>query len=99
LSLHREGIVEGLEVYVGAMSERLLRERMGTRDPKHSVLVVGDRHEIHRIAVEGKIRLLIVTGNQAIEGSLVEKARAVGTSIILTPFDSATTVRRLKFSA
>jgi manganese-dependent inorganic pyrophosphatase len=99
LALHREGNVEALEVYVGAMSERLLRERMSSRDSRRAVLVVGDRGEIHRIAVEGKLRLLIVTGNQVIENALVEKARAVGTSIIQTPFDSATTVRRLKFSA
>lgn len=99
LSLHREGSVEPLEVYVGAMSEQLLRERMSNRDPKRVVLVVGDRSEIHRIAVECKLRLLIVTGNVEVDTSLLEKARAVGTSIIQTPFDSGTTVRRLKFSA
>jgi manganese-dependent inorganic pyrophosphatase len=99
LALHREGIVEALEVYVGAMSEKLLRERMNSRDPRHAVLVVGDRAEIHRIAVEAKLRLLIVTGNLPVDDALVEKARAVGTSIVQTPFDSGTTVRRLKFSA
>lgn len=99
LSLHREGNVEPLEVYVGAMSERSLRERMGSRDPKHVVLVVGDRAEIHRMAVELKLRLLIVTGSLSIENAVLEKARAVGMSIVQTPFDSATTVRRLKFSA
>ena len=99
LSLHREGLIERLEVYVGAMSEASLRERMSKRDTSNVALVVGDRAEIHRLAVDFKLRLMIVTGNLQIDPALVEKARANGVSILQTPFDSGATVRRLKFSA
>ena len=99
VSLYREGHVEALEVYVGAMSEGTLRSRMARRDPKRIALVVGDRAEIHRLGVEMNLRLIIVTGNCNVDGGLIERARSSGTSILQTPFDSATTVRRLKFSA
>jgi manganese-dependent inorganic pyrophosphatase len=98
LSLYREGSLEALEVYVGAMSEATLRERMGRRDPKKVALVVGDRHEIHEMAIGFKLRLIIVTGSSEVDADLIDKARSTGTSILQTPFDSATTVRRLKFS-
>jgi len=99
ISLYRDGIIELLEVYVGAMSESALRERMSRRDGQRIALVVGDRHEIHKLAIDLKLRLMVVTGNFPVDEDLLDEARSIGTSILQTPFDSATTVRRLKFSA
>jgi len=99
LSLYREGSLEELEVYVGAMSEGTLRERMSKRDPQRIALVAGDRHEIHKLAVELKLRLMVVTGNFPVDEDLIDEARSNGTSILQTPFDSGTTMRRMKFSA
>lgn len=99
LSLYREGAMEALQVFVCAMSEPSLQLRMSKRDPGRVALVVGDRTEIHRLAVDMRLRLLIVTGNFPVADEIVEKARANGTSILQTPFDSATTIRRIKFSA
>ena len=98
LSLHREGSIEQLQVYVGAMSEASLRERMSRRDTSNVALVVGDRAEIHKLAVDFKLRLMVVTGNHPIDPAVVELARSSGVSILQTPFDSGTTVRRMKFS-
>lgn len=99
LSLYRDGTLETLEVYVGAMSETELRSRMSRRDRLRVALVVGDRNEIHKMAVEQRLRLMIVTGNFPVDEDLVDEARSNGTCILQTPYDSATTVRRLKFSA
>ena len=98
LSLFREGHHEDLEVYVAAMSEKSLRARMEERDHNRIVLVTGDRVEIHRMAVDLKIRLLVVTGNFSVDDKLVAQAKQRGVSILVTSYDSATTVRRLKFS-
>jgi manganese-dependent inorganic pyrophosphatase len=99
LSLYREGVVDEMEVYVGAMSESSLSERMAKREAQRVALVVGNRHEIHRMAVRMKLRLMIVTGSFPVDEELVDEARSQGMCILQTPFDSATTVRRLKFSA
>ncbi|MCW8132833.1 MAG: putative manganese-dependent inorganic diphosphatase [Planctomycetota bacterium] len=98
LSLSREGEILTLEVYVGAMSEKTLRTRMNKRDRDRVALVVGDREEVHRMAVDLKLRLVILTGGCAMEEGLLKQARASGVSVIQTAYDSATTVRRLKFS-
>jgi len=99
LSLYREGVVEQLEVYVGAMSESSLRERMEKRDASRVALIVGNRHEIHRMAITMKLRVMIVTGSFPVDEDLLDEARSNGTCILQTPFDSATTVQRMKFSA
>ena len=99
LSAYRADAIEELEVYVGAMSEQTLRERMGARERSRVALVVGDRFKIQKMAVEMRLRLMIVTGNFPVDEDLVDEARSNGTCILQTPYDSATTVRRLKFSA
>ncbi|HLX59787.1 MAG TPA: putative manganese-dependent inorganic diphosphatase [Planctomycetota bacterium] len=99
LSLYRADTIEELEVYVGAMSEETLRERMGKRERTRVALVVGDRYKIHKMAVEMRLRLMIVTGNFPVDEDLIDEARSNGTCVLQTPYDSATTVRRLKFSA
>jgi manganese-dependent inorganic pyrophosphatase len=99
LSTYRVDTIESMEVYVGAMSESTLRGRMSKRDRLRVALVVGDREEIHRMAVEMKLRLMIVTGNFPVDDDLIDDAKSNGTCILQTPYDSATTVRRLKFSA
>ncbi len=99
LSAYRVDTIEAMEVYVGAMSEATLRQRMGRRDRLRVALVVGDRHEIHAMAVEMKLRLMIVTGNLPVDEDLIDEAKSNGTCILQTAYDSATTVRRLKFSA
>jgi manganese-dependent inorganic pyrophosphatase len=99
LSLHREAALDMYEVYVAAMSEMSLRKRMSSRDPERLVLIVGDRHDIHQMAIDLKLRLIIITGDFPIAPELLTRAREQGTSVLQTPYDSATTVRRLKFSA
>ena len=99
LAWRDETNIETFEVYVGAMRAATLASRMSTRDRRHVALVVGDREEVHRLAVALKLRLLILTGNSPMEEDLVREAGAAGVSILRTPFDSATTIRRIKFSA
>ena len=87
------------DVYVGAMSVDKLRATMRRPRRNRLALVVGDRLDVQELAVELKIPLLVITGASQVSAPIVEKALANGCSVLQTPFDSATTVRRLKFSA
>ena len=90
--------VELMLVYVAAMSLSSFREHVSNHDPRSLAIVVGDREDIQFMAVELKVRLLIVTGNAHISETVAYVAKRNGISILKTGFDSATTVRRLKFS-
>jgi manganese-dependent inorganic pyrophosphatase len=98
LSLIEERNLEEMLVYVAAMSLSAFREHVASHDPKKLVIVVGDREDIQFMAVELKVRLMIVTGNAHISDTVIEVAKRNGISILRTGLDSATTVRRLKFS-
>jgi len=56
-----------------------------------SVIIVGDRREIQLRSIEIGVRMLVVTGNLPVDDDIVEKARARGISLIVSPYDSATT--------
>ena len=85
-------------VYVGAMSIERLKAEVLNGDNSQLVIVVGDRANMQEVLVQSKIRLMIVTGNASVDLDLIRRAKEYGTSILQTPFDSASTVRRLKFS-
>jgi len=56
-----------------------------------SVIIVGDRRDVQKRAIEIGVRAIIVTGNYEIDAEVVALARAGGTSLIVSPYDSATT--------
>lgn len=99
LNLHDERDLEDLYVYVAAQGLFSFRQHIMSRSPDHLAVVVGDRDDIQFLSVmELGVRLLIITGNAHVNETIIAAAKEKKTSILRTPFDSATTVRRLKFS-
>ncbi|GHS93706.1 manganese-dependent inorganic pyrophosphatase [Planctomycetales bacterium] len=86
-------------VYVAAMGlESFIQHIPGDR-PEELALVVGDRADIHLMAVNLGARLMIVTGARQVDEAVVAAAKERGVSILKTAYDSATVIRRLKFSS
>jgi len=98
LSLHRKTDVQDFEVYVAAMNIESFKEHIPRTNPENLAIVVGDRSDIHLMAINLNARIMIVTGSRRVDDVIVQAARSKGVSIIKTPFDSATVIRRLKFS-
>lgn len=80
-----------LSVYIGAMSEEAFLYILGGRDPKECAVIVGDRTDIQRKAIERGVGLLIISGGFDVEDAVLKAAGDKGVSIIVSPFDSATT--------
>ncbi|OGP12678.1 MAG: hypothetical protein A2052_07915 [Deltaproteobacteria bacterium GWA2_54_12] len=85
-------------VYIGAMSEEAFLYILGGRDPKNCAVIVGDRADIQKKAVEKGVGILIVSGGFDVEESILKAARENGVSIIVSPFDSATTSMLVRVS-
>jgi manganese-dependent inorganic pyrophosphatase len=56
-----------------------------------SVIIVGDRTDVQKRAIELGLRAIIVTSGLAIEPEIVTLAKKKGVSLISSPYDSATT--------
>jgi manganese-dependent inorganic pyrophosphatase len=77
---------------VAAMQTDTFQRRLAQLDHGKTVLIVGDRRNIQRLAIEAGIPALIVTGNLPVHPSVIALANERGTSIVAAPHDTATTV-------
>ncbi|MCM0081295.1 putative manganese-dependent inorganic diphosphatase [Geomonas sp. Red32] len=90
--------VESLNLIVGAMREESFTARISPFEPESLVVVTGDRRSIQLAAIERGVRLLVVTGGLPVDEDLVKLAAERGVAILSTPFDTATTVARIRLS-
>ncbi|MGA7881922.1 MAG: putative manganese-dependent inorganic diphosphatase [Terrimicrobiaceae bacterium] len=77
---------------VAAMELESFRRRLGSLDNQKAILIVGDRHDIQRLAIEQKVHAVIVTGGLKVDEAILRAADERGTVIISSPHDTATTV-------
>lgn len=91
--LVNEHSVEELYVRLGTMDIRTFwsiseREKIAA---SQSIIIVGDRRDIQRRAIELGIRALVITSNLDVDAETTALAHAKGVSLIVSPYDSATT--------
>jgi manganese-dependent inorganic pyrophosphatase len=87
----RPRVEEDLNLMIGAMSLDSFRTRLVTYEPDKLLVVVGDRREIQQLAIEHRVRCLVVTGGLDVDDDLIALAEKNGVSLLLSPHDSATT--------
>lgn len=90
--------LQDFNVYVAAMGIDSFEEHLPAGESAKQVVIVGDRPEIHLHALQRRVKLLIVTGDRPVEPLIQEEAVRRKVVILRTPCDSATVIRRLKFS-
>lgn len=85
--------LDELFVRVGAMDVRSFGTiSSGEGVPlEKTIIIVGDRRDIQLRSIELGVRALVVTGNLPVDEDVIELARAKGVSLMVSPYDSATT--------
>jgi manganese-dependent inorganic pyrophosphatase len=68
------------------------RRRLDSLERKKVVLIVGDRLDIQKLAIEQGVHAIIVTGDLKVDEAVLRAAENKGTVIISSPHDTATTV-------
>ena len=82
---------EDLVLMVAAMKPASFAARLPNYAPERLVVVVGDREDIQRLAIEGRVRMVVVTGGLNVSEEIQELARRNEVTLLLCPHDSATT--------
>lgn len=85
--------------YVATMRhESLLTGSISWDNPEGLVIIVGDRENVQRTAIEMQARLLIVTGGNKISKELLELAEENHVTVITTRLNSTSVLQNIKFS-
>jgi manganese-dependent inorganic pyrophosphatase len=77
---------------VAAMEFESFKRRLSKLDNEKAVLIVGDRHDVQKLAIEQKVHAVIVTGGLKVDEDILRSAEERGIVIISSPHDTATTV-------
>jgi manganese-dependent inorganic pyrophosphatase len=88
--------VDDFVLTVGAMSAEGFTARMKQFPAERLLIVSGDRPTIQLPAVESGVRALVVTGGYQLSSGLMQLAKANGVTVIISPYDTATTTMRIK---
>ena len=83
---------------VSASSEATVDNRLHEYLPDELVVVVGDRPEVHRLALEQGVRAFVLTGGAHLSAELQEKARNQGCTVISCSHDTASTTQLIRCS-
>ena len=82
---------EELILIIGAMGLETFTGRLEKYPLEKLCVIVGDRWDIQNVAIREGVRVVIVTGNIAIEPKTIEAAKKANVSVITSPHDTATT--------
>ena len=93
LHADRTEALEDLYVRIGAMDIRSFGTHLKDQDmpSEQSIIVVGDRWDIQERCLQLGVRLLVITGGLDVDDDVVERARERNVSLIISPYDSAST--------
>ncbi|MDQ8205350.1 putative manganese-dependent inorganic diphosphatase [Pelagicoccus sp. SDUM812003] len=85
--------LEDMYVKIGAMDIRSFGKFNGSDaiQASQTIIIVGDRWDIQQRSIQIGVRLLVVTGGLGIDNEVLEQAKNAGVSLIVSPYDSATT--------
>ena len=95
---HQENIDQlcSVLIMVGAMSAEGFTQRMQRFPAERLLVVCGDRPTIQLPALEHGVRAIVITGGYQLSPGLLQLAKANHVTVILSPFDTASTTMRLK---
>lgn len=84
---------EDMYVKIGAMDIRSFGKASGSDaiPAEQTVIIVGDRWDIQQRSIQIGVRLLVITGGLGVDPDVIEHAKQKGVSLIISPYDSATT--------
>ena len=83
---------------VSASSEDTVESRLHEYPPDRLVVVVGDRPEVHRMALDEKVRAVVLTGGAHLSPEHLERARKEGVTILSCHHDTASTTQLIRCS-
>ncbi len=82
---------DDLILMIGAMRTSSFGERLQKYPAEKLLVLVGDREDVQRLAINARVRALVVTGGLAVTEEVMELARRSEVSLIVSPGDTATT--------
>ena len=96
--LKNEKEVRKSPVIVAAADPETFKKHLNEHIPENTIVIVGDRKDIQRHIIEARSRIMIVTSGNVLDKELREEAERNGVTVLISPYDTASTVLLLIYS-
>ena len=96
--LKNEKEIRKSPVIVAAAEPDTFRQHLNEHIPENTIVIVGDRKDIQRHVIEAHSRIMIITSGNVLDKDLREAAEANGVTVLISPYDTASTVLLLIYS-
>lgn len=83
---------------VGAMAVNSIAQRIRVQYGFDNIVLVGDRTDAQLSIIKAGVKCLIITGGFIPEQRVIEKAKELDVVVIVSPYDTITSVRLVKLS-
>jgi len=95
----RDAVVEGeLIMAVGGSTKELMEERIEGFHRDKLIVIVGNRTEIQKLAIDRGVRAIVLTGGASLNAELTASAKATGINVMSTARDTGSTVQLIRCS-
>ncbi len=78
-------------VLVAALETESFKRHLDAESKDTVIIIVGDRTDVQRYAIESRVRVLIITNGTLLGRDLKELAEANGVSVLASPYDTSST--------
>lgn len=90
--------IHRFKIISGATGFESFSETLKSHISEKLVVVTGDREDVQILCVENSICVLVISGGRVPSEKVIESAKKHGTTIIVSPFDTASTTMLLTYS-
>lgn len=91
LVVKNEKEIKKSPIVIAAAEYDSFYEQLKAHIPENTIVISGNRLDIQKCAIESGVRALIVTNGNVVSKELREKAEAQGVSVLISPYDTAST--------
>ncbi|HOX91424.1 MAG TPA: putative manganese-dependent inorganic diphosphatase [Spirochaetales bacterium] len=78
-------------ILVAALETSSFKRHLSAEDPSTVIVIVGDRTDVQRHAIESGVRVLIISNGALLDRGLKELAESKGVSVLVSPYDTSST--------
>jgi len=91
LVVYNENELRKSPIIIAAAEFETFKEHLGAHIPGNTILITGNRLDIQKYAIESGVRALIITNGNMICKELRELAEEKKVSVLISPYDTAST--------
>jgi len=89
--VHDERALFKARIVVAALETLSFQEHLNAEPIENTVVIVGDREDVQRIAIEAGVRVIIVINGNMISKGLRDLAQEKRVSVLVSPYDTSST--------